>query len=269
MEEPPQSGREISSFPALSARKTSPRPALPSNPSSSFPSLPIRRAQLEIDSLQLQPEPRGVCVKAPDNGLRRPLLCMWLGRGRLFGSSWFSSGRGSGRVGCASPEVMGVSPSRKAWIAVSIAELAIILILAAGLGHLATHHERGEESWTDSGMLASLDRVNQTLQEATQHWDACLNRTRVLEGNTFRLSSKMSQLNTRLSLKEFEIKGLEDEVVLLKNWTEMLQDVNKRQKEIIIQLQQQQKRVSGTSCRVRLHSGLALVVLTTGVFLLV
>lgn len=63
----------------------------------------------------------------------------------------------------------------KAWAALSTAEFAIILILAAGLAHLAIRQEG--EDWPDGGMLSPLQRANQTIQVAARRWESCRNHT--------------------------------------------------------------------------------------------
>ncbi|KAM6465924.1 uncharacterized protein PHA67_011966 [Liasis olivaceus] len=157
----------------------------------------------------------------------------------------------------------------KAWAALSTAEFAVILILAAGLAHFVIRPdwEREGDEWRGCGGLASLERVNQTLQVAAKRWESCRNHTRMLEANTSSLSSQVAQLKTRLHLKELENKVLEDELVLLKNWTQRLQDLNNHQKEIIGHLQHLPRQLPGSGHRVHLHFGLASMLFTTIIIL--
>ncbi|XP_078235135.1 uncharacterized protein LOC144584007 [Pogona vitticeps] len=136
--------------------------------------------------------------------------------------------------------------SRKLWVAVSLVELAIILILAAGLAHLATHRE-GEpgppERWPpDGSALPALGEGGRwTLQAATRQWRLCWNHTKILEANASALSTEAIQLGNRLRQKEFDIKALEGELFILKNWTKKLEELNIQQREIITHFHQQQK----------------------------
>ncbi|KAM3851588.1 uncharacterized protein M6D78_003312 isoform 1-T3 [Vipera latastei] len=153
----------------------------------------------------------------------------------------------------------------KAWAALSTAQFAIILILAAGLAHLIIQREG--EDWPDGDALSPLERANRTIQVAAKRWESCRNHTRMLEANTSNLSSQVAELNGRVRLKELENKVLEDELGLLRNWTRRLQDLINRQKEVIVHLQQQQLLVPDCGHQVHLHVGLTSLLLAIIVIL--
>lgn len=156
--------------------------------------------------------------------------------------------------------------SWKVWFAIATAEFAIIIILAVGMAHFALHGERGQNSTglPDRGMLISLQRINQTLEDATKHLEACQGNTRMLEANVSTLRLEMTKLNGSVRLKESENHILQEEVTLLRNWTHRLQNLNNQQKEIIDRFHQQKERLacSSSGSNLRLHVGLtSLVVL--------
>lgn len=72
----------------------------------------------------------------------------------------------------------------KVWFAVATAEFAVIIILAVGMAHFALHEERGQNSTglPDRGMLTSLQRINQTLEDATKRLEACQSNTVCVQG---------------------------------------------------------------------------------------
>ncbi|XP_066492249.1 uncharacterized protein [Tiliqua scincoides] len=155
----------------------------------------------------------------------------------------------------------------KVWFAVSVAELDVIIILAVGMAHFALHVERGWNSTNlpDRGMLTSLERINQTLEDATKRWRACQDHTRMLETNSSTLRLAVAQLNASVRLKESENHILQEEVTLLRNWTHRLQDLNNQQKEIIDRFHQQKERLScgNSGSSLRLHCGPASLMLLT------
>lgn len=66
--------------------------------------------------------------------------------------------------------------SRTLWIAASAVELVVILILAVGLGHFATHEKREQkvvERGTENSTLAKRTRL---LDEAIRGLEACHNK---------------------------------------------------------------------------------------------
>uniref|UniRef100_A0A2D4HG01 Uncharacterized protein n=1 Tax=Micrurus lemniscatus lemniscatus TaxID=129467 RepID=A0A2D4HG01_MICLE len=151
----------------------------------------------------------------------------------------------------------------KAWAALSTAQFAIILILAAGLAHLVIQQEG--DDWPDEGVLSPLQRANRTIQVTAKRWESCRNHTRKLEANASNLTSQVTELNARLRLKELENKVLEDELALLKNWAQKLQDLINRQKEVIANLQEQQLLIRDsvdTHHQMYLHVALASMLIT-------
>lgn len=157
--------------------------------------------------------------------------------------------------------------SWKVWFAVSMAEFAVIIILSVGMAHFALHGERGWNATAlpDRGMLTSLERMNRTLEDATKHWEACKNHTRMLETNSSNLMLKVTQLNATARQKESENHILQEEVKLLRNWTHRLQDLNHQQKEIIDLFHQQKEKLScGSGCsNLHLQTGPASLVMLT------
>ncbi|XP_044311905.1 uncharacterized protein LOC123036613 isoform X2 [Varanus komodoensis] len=157
--------------------------------------------------------------------------------------------------------------TRKTWMAVSAVELAIIFILGAGLAHLIVHrpHEQEDmERWPESNVLSSLISVNRTLQIATK---SCQDQTRTLEANTTSLNSEVARLNARLRLHALEKAALQDQLTILKNWTQLFQDLKDQQKTIIGHFQKDQDldqdpnpdhgHLSGHGPFIYLHAGLA------------
>ncbi|KAG8126814.1 hypothetical protein E2320_021913 [Naja naja] len=153
----------------------------------------------------------------------------------------------------------------KAWAALSIAEFAIILILAAGLAHLAI--QQGGEDWLDEGVLSPLQRANQTIQVTAKRWESCRNHARTLEANASNLTSQVTELNTRLRLKELENKVLGG-YGSSSFFTVALYIVAtyNRQKEVIAHLQEQQLLIRDsvdTHHQIYLHIALASMLIAT------
>ncbi|KAH1174626.1 hypothetical protein KIL84_008617 [Mauremys mutica] len=129
---------------------------------------------------------------------------------------------------------------RKVWLAVAIAELAIILILAAGLGHFVA-----KEQWLHSDMLGLREEMasaNGTLQTMQEGWDVCRNHTHVLQKNVINLTQEVTRLNSDIAQQEVEKGRLRDEISAWKNTAQHLQEQKDQYHREVSWLQQQLER---------------------------
>ncbi|CAM5126284.1 unnamed protein product [Natator depressus] len=132
------------------------------------------------------------------------------------------------------------SGGRKVWLAVATAELAIILILAAGLGHFVA-----EERWLHSKVLALREEMastNRTVQEKWEGWDVCKNHTHVLQRNVTNLTQEVTRLNSDIAQQEVEKGRLRDEISTWKNTVQHLQEQKDQYHREVTWLQQQLQR---------------------------
>ncbi|XP_023963911.1 nucleoprotein TPR-like [Chrysemys picta bellii] len=130
--------------------------------------------------------------------------------------------------------------SRKVWLAVAIVELAIVLILAAGLGHFVA-----TEQWLHSdvlGLREELARANWTLQEMQESSDVCRNHTHVLQKNVINLTQEVTRLNSDIAQQEVEKGRLQDEISTWKNKVQHLQEQKDQYHREVSWLQQQLQR---------------------------
>ncbi|KAM9111920.1 uncharacterized protein ACDP82_020839 [Pangshura tecta] len=129
---------------------------------------------------------------------------------------------------------------RKVWLALAIAELATILILAAGLGHFVA-----KEQWLHGhvlGLREEMTSANGTLQKTQEAWDVCRNRTHVLQKNVINLTQEVTRLNSDIAQQEVEKGRLRDEISSWKNTAQHLQEQKDQYHREVSWLQRQLER---------------------------
>ncbi|KAG6926408.1 hypothetical protein G0U57_012127, partial [Chelydra serpentina] len=140
---------------------------------------------------------------------------------------------------------------RKLWLAAAIAELAIILILAAGLGHFVAEERRRAAQWLECqrgvhvdvlALRGEIASTNRALQETQEGWDVCRNRTHVLQKNVTSLTREVTGLNSDMAQQEVEKGRLRDEISTWKNKVQHLQEQKDQYLREVTWLQQQLQR---------------------------
>ncbi|XP_075758908.1 uncharacterized protein LOC142819007 [Pelodiscus sinensis] len=140
---------------------------------------------------------------------------------------------------------------RKVWLAVATAELAVVLILAAGLGHLVAAERGLAARWRECERGAHGDRLvlrgemasaNRTLQETRQAWDECKDHAQGLQKNITNLAQVVTRLKGNITQQEVEKDKLRDEISTWKNTVQHLQEQKDQYRREVSWLQEQLQR---------------------------